>query len=110
NTPDVDPSSGLIELPQNLVDVSGLIVEPCAAAREGSSFVVTGRGGIPPDPRESLNINPLSVDWVTPSADGTQSPRMSSQTANEETAYQMGDRITEATSWIVNEKGQVVLT
>jgi large exoprotein involved in heme utilization and adhesion len=75
NTPDVDPSSGLIELPQNLVDVSGLIVEPCAAARRGSSFVVTGRGGIPPEPRESLSLNPLSVDWVTLPADRTESPR-----------------------------------
>ena len=110
NTPDADPSSGLIELPQNLVDVSALIVEPCAAARRGSSFVITGRGGIPPDARESLNINPLSVDWVTPSTDGTQSPRMSPQTTNQETDYQMGDRITEATGWIINDKGQVVLT
>jgi filamentous hemagglutinin family protein len=110
NTPDVDPSSGLIELPQNFVDVAGLIVERCYAFRRGSSFVVTGRGGIPPDARESLSINPLSVDWVTPSTDGTESPRVSPQTANEETGYQMGDRITEATGWIINDKGQVVLT
>ncbi|MFB2977664.1 hypothetical protein [Microseira sp. BLCC-F43] len=35
---------------------------------------------------------------------------MSPRTANEDTAYQMGDRIVEATGWIINDKGQVVLT
>ncbi|GET41004.1 two-partner secretion domain-containing protein [Microseira wollei] len=110
NTPDVDPSSGLIELPQNFVDVAGLIVDPCAAAREGSSFVVTGRGGIAPAPTAPLSSETLLVDLVTLPEDSTESQRVTPQTANQDTADQIGDRIAEATGWIINDKGQVVLT
>ena len=109
NTPNVDPSSGLIELPQNFVDVSGLIVDPCAAVRQGNSFAVTGRGGIPPSPDEALGGEAFLVDLITMPAERTESQRVRVQTANEETGYQVGDRITEATGWIINDKGQVVL-
>ena len=56
NTPDVDPSSGLIELPVNLVDSTRLIAQGCPANR-GNSFTVTGRGGLPPSPNELLRAN-----------------------------------------------------
>ncbi len=49
NTPDLDPSQGLVTLPVELVDASGLIASGCGAGgRQGSSkFIVTGRGGLP---------------------------------------------------------------
>ncbi|HAX77559.1 MAG TPA: hypothetical protein DCY88_17410 [Cyanobacteria bacterium UBA11372] len=96
-------------MPQNFVDVSGLIVDPCAAVRQGNSFAVTGRGGIPPSPDEALGGEAFLVDLITMPAERTESQRVRVQTANEETGYQVGDRITEATGWIINDKGQVVL-
>lgn len=56
NTLDIDPSSGLVNLPVDLVDVSGLIAQGCLAGegRNASKFVVTGRGGLPPSPKEAL--------------------------------------------------------
>jgi large exoprotein involved in heme utilization and adhesion len=111
NTPDVDPSSGLIELAQNFVDVSGLIVDRCAAAIQGSSFAITGRGGIAPGPHEPFSGEAFLVDLVTLPSDSTQSQRVTIQTAQEEVGDKSSDRrIIEATGWIINEKGQVVLT
>lgn len=47
--PDVDPTSGLVELPENIVDASDRVVAGCSAT-QGNQFVVTGRGGLPPTP------------------------------------------------------------
>ncbi len=49
----VDPSSGLVELPVNLVDSSQQIASGCSA-NTGSSFVATGRGGIPQNPTQEI--------------------------------------------------------
>lgn len=52
-TPDLDPTRGLATLPTNLSDPSQLIAATCPAD-QGSSFVITGRGGLPEDPRQPL--------------------------------------------------------
>ena len=49
----VDPNSGLVELPVNLADSSKLIATGCSA-NQGSSFVATGRGGIPENPNQQV--------------------------------------------------------
>jgi large exoprotein involved in heme utilization and adhesion len=49
-----DPTSGLVELPTDLVDASGLIAQGCPA-NQGNSFVITGRGGLPPTPEQQLD-------------------------------------------------------
>ena len=48
-TPGIDPARGLAELPTEVVDASDLIATGCRGV-QGSSFVVTGRGGLPPTP------------------------------------------------------------
>ncbi|MHC5596800.1 MAG: two-partner secretion domain-containing protein, partial [Nostoc sp.] len=52
NSPDADPSKGLVELPVNLVDPSQQIVAGCNSGGKiaRSSFIATGRGGIQADP------------------------------------------------------------
>jgi large exoprotein involved in heme utilization and adhesion len=49
----VDPNSGLVELPQNVSDPSQKIATGCSA-NQGSSFVATGRGGIPQNPNQEV--------------------------------------------------------
>lgn len=53
NTIAVDPSSGLVELPINLVDSTQQIAAGCAGVGD-SQFVITGRGGIPEDPTQAI--------------------------------------------------------
>ncbi|WP_442941283.1 two-partner secretion domain-containing protein [Nostoc sp.] len=52
-SPDVDPNSGLVELPANVTDPSQQIATGCAS-NQGSQFVATGRGGIPPNPLQQV--------------------------------------------------------
>lgn len=102
NIPDVDPSSGLVELPDNVVDVTRLIADRCLPARKGSSFIITGRGGIPASPNESMGGETLLVDLVTLDGEtqGRSEPELDNNTET---------KIVEATGWVINEKGEVVL-
>lgn len=49
----VDPNSGLVELPENITDPSEKIVSGCVGDT-GSSFVATGRGGVPQNPTQEV--------------------------------------------------------
>jgi filamentous hemagglutinin family protein len=107
NTPDVDPSSGLIELPQTVVDITGLIDRRCSPEAQESSFIATGRGGLPPSPTEPLNDNAYLVDLVDINSERQESRRAGEQPRRKESAQIT--EIVEAQGWIINEKGQVVL-
>ncbi|MDJ0616233.1 MAG: filamentous hemagglutinin N-terminal domain-containing protein [Calothrix sp. MO_192.B10] len=55
--PDVDPSRGLIELPDAVVDKSNQVNQICPRginAKPLSEFYITGRGSLPPSPLETL--------------------------------------------------------
>ncbi|WP_292768313.1 S-layer family protein [Nostoc sp. NOS(2021)] len=53
NTIGVDPNSGLVELPANVTDPSQQIATGCSNTN-GSSFVATGRGGVPQNPLQQV--------------------------------------------------------
>ncbi|MEM7715157.1 MAG: S-layer family protein, partial [Cyanobacteria bacterium P01_A01_bin.68] len=52
----IDPSSGLVELPVALTDESQQIASGCSN-NTGNTFVATGRGGIPQNPKEQVDTN-----------------------------------------------------
>ncbi len=106
NNPDVDQSLGLVELPAELVD-SNQIATGCAAAGE-NEFIITGRGGLPPNPRQVLSSNAVQVDWVELSA--SQENRSSTKPATNSTIDSAFTTIVEANRWVTNNKGDVVLT
>lgn len=104
NTPDVDPSAGLIELPENVVDATKLAASSCRRDNsQPSQFVVTGRGGLPPSPNEALGEEATWVDvrggtGVRGRNIETLSPSKISNPI-----------IREAQGWIINSKGEVQL-
>jgi filamentous hemagglutinin family protein len=52
-TAGIDPTAGLVQLPTDPVE-PGLIAQGCPADR-GNSFIITGRGGLPPTPEQQLD-------------------------------------------------------
>ncbi|HBE19926.1 MAG TPA: filamentous hemagglutinin [Cyanobacteria bacterium UBA11149] len=87
NNPEVDPTSGLIKLPEEIVDSTKEVIVGCAAA-EGNSFTITGRGGLPEDPTamirgetvwRDLQDFSLPTEGVNSSVIGKQSPLINSQ-------------------------------
>src|SRR4028119_217860 len=69
--PDVDPTTGLVELPADFVDRSDEMATGCRGV-QGSSFVVTGRGGLPPTPQQALGDDPRWRDWRAPAVASRQ--------------------------------------
>jgi filamentous hemagglutinin family protein len=70
NTISVNPSSGLITLPTEPIDPSQKIATGCTAQND-SSFVATGRGGVPEDPMQVAKIDRTwsdlrSISMTTP--------------------------------------------
>jgi large exoprotein involved in heme utilization and adhesion len=112
NTPDVDPSQGLATLPVELVDVSGLIAQGCPAGggtvgQGQSEFIITGRGGLPPSPSETLRSDAVRVNSAAPTVPAAnRSVRaIASQPPRPTTVP-----LVEAQGWATNAKGEVVLT
>ncbi|MEO1430480.1 MAG: filamentous hemagglutinin N-terminal domain-containing protein [Cyanobacteria bacterium J06633_8] len=103
NNVGIDPSSGLIELPTELTDPSQQIASRCSSNNE-SSFVATGRGGMPQNPTESVDLNPTWSDirdlseFRQRNNNTVENPRISNQPA-----------IVEATGFIRNENGEIEL-
>ena len=109
NTPDVDPSSGLIELPESFVDASSLVDRRCSPSNRASSFVVTGSGGLPASPIAVLGGDAIDVNWVTlPEQNSRGLQEQRSKRAGDN--FIVGDRIIEAQGWVTGPNGEVILT
>jgi large exoprotein involved in heme utilization and adhesion len=102
NNPDVDPGGSLAQLPEDVTDPSQQIATGCSALQE-SSFVVTGRGGLPPNPSEQLDSTRTWSDVRDLSA------FRSSENVVAESEPANPPVIVEATGWMVNEAGNVEL-
>ncbi|MBD2775806.1 filamentous hemagglutinin N-terminal domain-containing protein [Iningainema tapete] len=111
NTPDVDPSRGFVQLPTDVVNTPKLIASNCAAFGDGSeesTFTVTGRGGLPPNPNEPLSTDVVWSDTRL-SATTTQHDRRETPAATPRKPKSETVAILPATGWVFNNKGEVTL-
>ncbi len=112
-TPEVDPSSGLVELPVNLVDTSNQISNACTPGSPGfdNSFISIGRGGLPMSPTEPLQENNTLSAWVRlkPQTLSRINRRNLSQltTVSNTPKVEAKNQIVEATGWIIDRDGNI---
>ncbi|MEO0968603.1 MAG: S-layer family protein, partial [Cyanobacteria bacterium J06639_18] len=117
DAPDLDPSSGLVELPSNLVDTSQQIAQGCSTTRSRkkvNSFTRIGRGGLPLSPNESLRGRAVITNWVDlPSQIANKRPNQRENQLSRVTVNgsQSSDRnqIVEAQDLVVDAKGDIFL-
>ncbi|AFZ17854.1 two-partner secretion domain-containing protein [Allocoleopsis franciscana] len=107
--PDIEQIRGVPALPSNLVDAEGLIDRRCTPNNDArkSSFTITGRGGLPPSPSDPLMNDEVWVDWI--SLEEREENGNAAATETHSTSSNPKSLV-EAQGWIINEKGQVVLT
>ncbi|RUT10221.1 hypothetical protein DSM106972_007160 [Dulcicalothrix desertica PCC 7102] len=104
NTQDLDPNRGLINLP--VEPGTPQVAQDCQVGSENQSqFVVTGRGGLPSNPRVAFSSDTPQVDWVTRARSNNQY-KSPVATQNSTTPTQP---IVEATSLVKNANGEVFL-
>jgi large exoprotein involved in heme utilization and adhesion len=108
NTPDTDPSKGLQELPIDIVDVSRLINQNLCVASQGSEFIVTGRGGLPPSPYEVLNAETTWEDWqISPESHTKLTP---TTPHSSDKKHQEATKMIAAQGWVTDANGNIILT
>ncbi|MEH2388290.1 MAG: S-layer family protein [Nostoc sp.] len=112
----LNPNNGLVQLPADFVDRSGLIAQGCPA-NKGNSFTITGRGGLPPLPTQALRTNQTAtVNWVTlnpqeqKSASVGENSHLGRSKSPKLEVPQTSSTIVEATGWVINKSGTVELT
>ncbi len=97
--------------PVEVVDPTGLIVQACPAVNEDNTFFVTGRGGLPPSPDDTLSGDIFWEDLRIPSVLSSQSSALSTQSSIATDKGQMtNDKLVEAQGWIIGPNGEVILT
>ncbi|WP_337884905.1 filamentous hemagglutinin N-terminal domain-containing protein [Fischerella thermalis] len=107
-TADVDPSQGLVELPENLTDPTDQIAENPCKKGSGSSFIITGRGGLPSSPNNNFSSDNIHVDLVEPVASSGNSSNLTIKQL--QVIHPIAEKIVPAQGWVFNKKGEVVLT
>ena len=107
NTPDIDPSRGLVNAADQPAEAE--VAQACqpGGSQDQSEFIVTGRGGLPPNPKQALSSDAIEVDWVTlnPGVENRSSPTVSTNPTAPEP-----EPIVEAQGWVIGDNGEVVLT
>jgi filamentous hemagglutinin family protein len=106
-----DPDSALVNLPEGVRDPSQHIAMGCAA-KQGSRFVLAGRGGVPPSPQDLVSNPQLWKDVRDLSTFRTSQQRTSQQRSyrspgDAEPVIQAP--ILEATGWQRDGQGQTRL-
>ena len=127
NVLNLDPSRGLVALPVNLTDPSQQISQSCTPGGKAaaSSFVSTGRGGIPLNPDEPLESRAVVTRWVglpeegvgkaggAGEAGGERGAGGGRQTSNDRPWRQAANKapapIVEAQGWVVRTDGTMEL-
>ena len=95
-----------VPLPQQVVNTD---IEQVCQARRGqnrSEFIITGRGGLPDNPGGTLNPDAVWTDLRTPTTVSTIQGEESVASRTPTTQAP----IVEANGWVINNKGEVVLT
>jgi large exoprotein involved in heme utilization and adhesion len=108
NTVQVDPSRGLVTLPVVPVNLTGIIAQGCPAnvGSRASKFVITGRGGLPPNPSQPLGDDAVLTNWAT------LNPRVEHRPTSADSIKPTSAAptpIVPATGWVFNGKGEVAL-
>jgi filamentous hemagglutinin family protein len=109
STPDIDPNRGLLNLPDVPVDTR--LVQGCSpgSSQARNEFIVTGRGGLPTNPNESLSTDALQVGLVTLNSQAQS--RNSATHSIQPTRIEVSppERIVEAQGWRTDRNGKVML-
>ncbi len=107
NTPDVNPSTGLVQLPEMLVQARDNYFVGCALSDE-NSFTISGRGGLPTDPTQPLQTQPIWHDLRNFFQELEEEPvtLVPTRTPSSENP---SPRLKEATGWRQNSQGTIEL-
>ncbi|NJP21416.1 MAG: S-layer family protein [Hydrococcus sp. CRU_1_1] len=102
----VNRTSGLVQLPETMSDPTRLVASACTANRE-NVFAVTGKGGLPEDPSQTLRGETYWVDKR--SVDRERVENVRDLPAKSNPSFRSQNSIVEAKGWKIDEDGTLLL-
>ncbi|NEO69540.1 MAG: S-layer family protein [Moorea sp. SIO3H5] len=117
NISQVDPTSGLNELPGILVDAEAILANDLCGFENnriagGSSFTITGKGGLPPTRLDPVINTDRTVGWRTRPGLASSRRQKLQQQANVRPPQPVPEKkvIIEAQGWVTAKDGTIILT
>ncbi|NJL10000.1 MAG: S-layer family protein, partial [Calothrix sp. SM1_7_51] len=105
----IDTTRGLTQLPFILTESSNQITAACPALQD-ASFIVTGRGGLPENPKATRLGQVVLQDFRATANNSGTSKRENSELETSNRHLQNEQLpIVEAQSWVINKQGYVEL-
>ena len=114
NTPDVDVTQGLTELPKNVVAPETISTQACSNGRRvggASSFEIVGKGGVPPEPTAPIDSHNIYIGGkpVNNQTNAENRKQQQEETDKEVKTFRLAD-VVPARGMIIKENGDVILT
>jgi large exoprotein involved in heme utilization and adhesion len=115
-TPEVDPTAGVLELPSSPIDAESLIAKDVCRLEDGkiargSSFIITGKGGLPPTSEDPLINSHRMVEWETvPQEQGNSTVTLRQRPQTDERGEATYPVIQQAQGWKIAPDGTLLLT
>jgi filamentous hemagglutinin family protein len=107
-TPEVNPSSTLVQLSESIVDPNALISQNPCAKQGGSEFIISGTGGLPSSPNDLLSSDTVRASLIEPAPSSNTNHTSANPIIDmQSVASDLG--IVPAQGWIVNAKGELML-
>lgn len=104
-----NPGEAIVDVSGDRLDASALATVSCEDY-QNSQFIVTGRGGLSPNPTLPLAINRPLVEWASPQESSGSGSQPQGQYIRDTDTQPLVDRpLVEATGWIVGEDGTIIL-
>jgi large exoprotein involved in heme utilization and adhesion len=116
--PNLDPSRNWVQLSTNFLEATNLLDQRCAARGRANSFVISGRGGLPPTPQEVVNTPAGWQDESSVTQQSTMAPLAPHSEPSELTQSSIAEAtlsnavnqpFVEATHWVTEADGTIVL-
>jgi large exoprotein involved in heme utilization and adhesion len=114
---EINPAQGLVQLPENFTQASdgrspagyGDRIATGCPADQGNYFVITGRGGLPEDPRQTLKGQIVLQDLRLTSGSKLLEEQERISQSQLIAKNQQPASLVEATGWVIDANGQVEL-
>jgi filamentous hemagglutinin family protein len=105
---EVNPQNDLINAPTQVIDTENLIARTCGrgGALNRGEFTITGRGGLPTDPSQTLELGEGLPDF----GERSRNSVVNTISIANSVLNPIPEPIVEAQGWIVTSNGQIILT
>ena len=110
----VDPSEAVVKLSPIVINLDTILAQQSCVSdnqiAQGSSFVITGRGGLPPNPRRQLRSIRAIVEWEPATQPTQETGSIPTSVVVVRRQVREMPQVQQAQGWVRTPEGTMILT